>query len=334
MNSSNLPLVTICVPTFNSESSIEKTLLSLANQTYKNIKIKVFDNASTDRTEQIVKKLIVKNPTIEYYRLEKNIGAEGNFTKCIQASEGDFSGVYHADDIYYPDMISSQVDYFLANPTVVAVGVHAHTIDSAGNVFGSRFLPKEISNSTMNLNYSRFRTLTFNYGNFVTCPSVLVRTWCFLEHIKEWRGSKYKTSADLDVWMRLAKLGDIAIINRELMGYRVGIESYSFRIAKVRTTEHDLFLVLRDHLKGVDQYDFNAFHFLEVKDIALRSLNIIRSKNKVDDFPNVEVNWPIVIRSMFNSYWHFKMFFSILGIFIIRDFFSLSVRKLVFKNNG
>ena len=48
------PLVSICIPVFNGEKTIAKTIDSLINQTYKNIEIIVIDNCSSDATVKIV----------------------------------------------------------------------------------------------------------------------------------------------------------------------------------------------------------------------------------------------------------------------------------------
>lgn len=56
MNSKTL--VSIIIPTRNSERTIEKCLKNIKNQTYKNIEIIVVDNNSTDRTRDIAKKFI------------------------------------------------------------------------------------------------------------------------------------------------------------------------------------------------------------------------------------------------------------------------------------
>jgi len=50
---SNDPLVSIIVPTYNSQNTLEKCLTSIRNQTYKNIQTIVVDNGSTDRTVEI-----------------------------------------------------------------------------------------------------------------------------------------------------------------------------------------------------------------------------------------------------------------------------------------
>lgn len=50
---SNDPLVSIIVPTYNSQNTLEKCLTSIRNQTYKNIQTIVVDNGSTDKTVEI-----------------------------------------------------------------------------------------------------------------------------------------------------------------------------------------------------------------------------------------------------------------------------------------
>ena len=49
-----LPLVSICIPTYNSEKYIEQMLTTISNQTYKNIEVIISDNFSTDKTFDIL----------------------------------------------------------------------------------------------------------------------------------------------------------------------------------------------------------------------------------------------------------------------------------------
>ncbi len=51
-----MPLVSVIIPTYNSEKTIGECLESIKNQTYKNIEIIVVDKGSTDRTVEIAKK--------------------------------------------------------------------------------------------------------------------------------------------------------------------------------------------------------------------------------------------------------------------------------------
>ncbi len=50
------PLVSICIPVFNGEKTIAKTIDSILHQTYKNIEIFVVDNCSTDSAQNATAK--------------------------------------------------------------------------------------------------------------------------------------------------------------------------------------------------------------------------------------------------------------------------------------
>ena len=52
----NKPLVSVVIPTYNSEKYIERCLRSIKNQTYKNIEIIIVDKFSTDKTVDIAER--------------------------------------------------------------------------------------------------------------------------------------------------------------------------------------------------------------------------------------------------------------------------------------
>ncbi len=302
--------VCLCIPLYNGETTIAATLDSLLAQTYPASKIKIFDNQSTDRSVEIVKNIAQKNPTIELIINEKNVGAEGNFTLCLQAAEGDYCAIVHADDIYHQDYIKRSVESLDNKPDAVASFCHANEIDGEGMIIGERFKPHELLQESK-LNLQNLKKLVYRYGNFITCPSVMARSDIYREKIKTWNGQQYKSSADLDVWMRLASLGALIAIPEPLINYRVAEASHSFRIAKKRITKHDLFLVLDQYRDSAVEDDYK---FLMLKDQALRSLNIIRNKQSNPYPVEQPFDLILVLRKMFQSKWHLKFGVSILGI--------------------
>lgn len=312
--------VVICIPAYNAEETISRTLDTLVVQDFPIYKIKVFDNNSTDNTVKIIREYEAKYPFIELDINEENLGGEGNFTRCIQHAEGDYTALLHSDDLYETDFISKSVAALEANPGSVATFCGAYEINSNELVTGVRFYPPELQNSDVSvLSLNNLLSLSFKYSNFITCPSVVVKSWVYSEKIKNWNGVVYKTSADLDVWLRLAELGSIIGIQKKLMRYRVAEASYSFRVAKKRITRHDLFLVL-DHYKKIYQKkistsDETNYIFLNLKDQALRSLNIIRNKKREEKFPiEVPFDFLLVIKKMLSSKWHFKFGISVIVI--------------------
>lgn len=320
--------VTLCIPLYNAESTIGKTLESLLSQDYPPYKIKVFDNQSTDRSVEIVREYANNNSIIELTINPENLGAEGNFTRCIQAAEGDYCALVHSDDIYEHDFITISVKALEFFPSCVASFSHAKEIDEKGRVIGERFYPRELARNEISiLTKDQLYKYIYRYGNFITCPSVMVRTKAYLKVIKYWDGEHYKSSADLDVWLRLIEVGNIAAIRKPLIRYRIAEVSHSFRIAKKRITPHDLFLVLshyKKNLKGQGKRLKDDYRFLMMKDQAIRTLNIIRTKNKEVSFPNNENFYlSLVLKKMFHSKWHFKFGAGIIAIKILSLFLIL-----------
>ncbi|WP_419535977.1 glycosyltransferase family 2 protein [Endozoicomonas sp.] len=81
------PMVTIITAVFNGERFIEETILSVINQTYRNIEYIVIDGGSTDSTVNIIKKY---ENYISYWVSEKDGGISDAFNKGILASSGDY----------------------------------------------------------------------------------------------------------------------------------------------------------------------------------------------------------------------------------------------------
>jgi len=101
--SAKQPLVSVIIPTRNSEATIEKCLRSIKKQSYDNIKIIVVDNYSGDKTRQIAKKygakIYLKGPERS---AQVNFGAEKSSGKYIYRVDSDF--------VLQPDVIREAVE--------------------------------------------------------------------------------------------------------------------------------------------------------------------------------------------------------------------------------
>lgn len=283
MKDEDRPLVCICIPNYNNEKTIAETLDSLLNQTYQNMIIKIFDNASTDDSMKILREYEAKYPHIQVFQNEINIGGEANFTKCIEGMEGEYSAIYHADDVYMPTIVEEEVKALQNNENLVAVSVNAYKIDENSNYEGDLYkLPNEMLQSELYIFKSQIELLktTLMYGNLIICPSVMGKTTIYQEKIKEWNGTVYKTSADLDVWLRFSEFGEFGYITtKPLMSYRVSTSSYSYNLARVRTNRHDFFLVVDEYFNKykyrLEKVYRKYYKFQNFKDNINTSINLI-----------------------------------------------------------
>jgi glycosyltransferase involved in cell wall biosynthesis len=113
------PLVSIIVTTFNSKRFIENCLYSLINQTYSNIEIIVIDDASSDDTVHIVRKLMKKDKRIKYYKLKYNVGTYAAKNIAINYANGEFVTCHDSDDFAHPEKIEKQVRPLIRYPWLV-----------------------------------------------------------------------------------------------------------------------------------------------------------------------------------------------------------------------
>lgn len=281
-----MPKVTICIPHYNNKNTIKETLDSLLKQDYTNIEIKIFDNASTDGSLEILHDYEHKYENIQVFENEVNIGGEANFTKCIENLEGEYGAIFHADDLYSKEMVSKQVEFLEKNRDCSAVATHAYTIDEKANKIGFRPLPEEYSINEFNILGEQFEFFQsiLKYANFITCPSVMARTKIYKNNIKLWNGKDFQTSADLDVWLRLSAYGKFGLISKPIMSYRESIASYSYRDTRTRVIKNNMFLVIEYYLseyKGkLHKIDRARYAFLLFKDNINRTINeVIKGEN-------------------------------------------------------
>lgn len=69
------PLISVIIPSYNCAGTIQDAVLSMINQTYKNIEIVIVDDNSTDNTQEIVAGLTKKYSNIFYHKINE----EDNF---------------------------------------------------------------------------------------------------------------------------------------------------------------------------------------------------------------------------------------------------------------
>ncbi len=304
-------LVCICIPCFNNELTIADTLDSIVNQSYSKMTIKVFDNASSDNTRDIVQKFIERDDRVALYTREHTVSGEENFNTCIGAAEGDYCAIFHSDDIYEPTIIAEQVDYLSRKGQALAVSTHASLIDEHSKQTGERMVPPELLKyNEWELDRATLINLSFKYGNIITCPSVLFRTEILKNHIKGFNGKDFQSSADLDVWFRITEKGTLGYINKPLIRYRISAVSYTYNMVRARIKDHDLFLVLDNLLGNCDlppefcKELFRYRNFLLMKDRANTNLNRLILRRS--DFQNIDISGNI--KFLFESRFHVKFF--------------------------
>lgn len=109
------PLISIVTVSFNAVQTIERTILSVINQTYENIEYIIIDGGSTDGTVDVIKKYA---DCITYWVSESDKGIYDAMNKGISHATGDFIGIINSDDWYADDALQIIADGVCFNPDV------------------------------------------------------------------------------------------------------------------------------------------------------------------------------------------------------------------------
>ena len=135
------PLLTIGVPVFNAERHLRGALDSIQSQTFEEFEVIISDNTSTDRTEEIARSYVHRDPRFRYRRNRANLGAARNYNLLFRESSTPYFKWMPHDDIMAPTYLSQCVAALDRDPTAVVATSRVTLIDEDGTPadFGRRF---------------------------------------------------------------------------------------------------------------------------------------------------------------------------------------------------
>ncbi|WP_213287226.1 glycosyltransferase family A protein [Bradyrhizobium sp. sGM-13] len=113
------PLVTVVMCVYNAGRYLRPSLLSIIDQTYKNLDILIIDDGSTDGCFSSVQDLLVDKRVRVIH--QANSGKPVAVNRALDRIRGEFFAIQDADDISYPTRIERQVRALLNNPHLAAV---------------------------------------------------------------------------------------------------------------------------------------------------------------------------------------------------------------------
>jgi GT2 family glycosyltransferase len=147
------PKVVVGIVTYNRSNLLSKSIDSILEQQYSNLLIVVFDNASSDDTQQVLKSY----STIINYKSEDRVNIVDAKNHLMSTYDGDyFMGIDDDAWTLQNDIISTSVDFLEKNKDVAAIGLDILTPHNHQSVFQQK--------------------VPFQKGNFVGCGCVLRKT--------------------------------------------------------------------------------------------------------------------------------------------------------------
>lgn len=163
--------VSVIVPAYNAEKTVEKALRSLIDQTFKDIEIIIIDDGSKDKTREIISSFAAKDNRIKLILKDVNEGLSAARNSGIKIANGDYIGYLDSDDWCEKDMFEKL--YNGANDAdVVVSGFYHDSLADDGSLVvqtedrmtesASTFDKKEIVKWAAKLDSMRIFAFTWN----------------------------------------------------------------------------------------------------------------------------------------------------------------------------
>lgn len=207
-----MPKVSVILSAYNAEKYIAMAVESILKQTFGDFEFFIVNDASTDRTSEIIKSF-TDSRIISINNME-NLGVAVSANICMDAAKGEYIARMDADDISFSHRFELQVNLLDNNPKVGICGAWLRTIGSGKNYTEKYAVSsKEI----------KFRMLL---ENPFAQPVIMLRKSFFDKYGLRYVSS-YFPSEDYELWARAISFFDGANIPEVLLNYRIHPENAS-----------------------------------------------------------------------------------------------------------
>ena len=203
------PLVTIAISCYNHEHYISSSILSVLQQSYKNIELLIFDDGSKDKSVDIIGEL-QKNHQF-HFDAQENIGLNNTLNKALAMAKGKYFVPFGSDDIMLLDRIEKQVSYMEENPDISICAGNILKIDEHGQICKKQKI--------FPAHHQDFEKIYTSRGSSAPAPTLFFRT-----ELTRKAGGFHPKIALEDLYIKLKitqEFGILGVMNDLLAYYRI-----------------------------------------------------------------------------------------------------------------
>ena len=214
--------LTVVIPTYNRANYLKEAIQGILNQSFKDFKLIILDNASSDNTTDIVKTF--KDERISYIKNEKNIGMISNLNKAIEICETEYLIICHDDDIAEDTLLEKELNIIDSDPDISIVASNVKLIDGKGIIKKERVVKLHEDKIFNQKEYIKALILK---GNFLCFPTVMFRLKVLKDNNLRFR-EEVGPACDAYLWLELNLLPfKFYLISEPLYRYRMHSEQIS-----------------------------------------------------------------------------------------------------------
>ena len=225
---------------FNAQEWIVELLISIGNQSYRNIEIIVVNDGSTDSSMELVAIFSKKNPRINLRLIDQeNSGVSAARNEGVRNSNGELIAFVDSDDIWIREKLEHQVREVVVSSASAVACSYAIFDDSNLTIL-------DIVHPDWSIGGVRNWLLFRSYGGLLSSSLMMTkeafnRTGPFKVELS--------LSADIEFAWRLLKVTPVKLIKKPLVGYRLR-PNQMHRFPTLLLTEAQRMLVIVDLLQG------------------------------------------------------------------------------------
>lgn len=114
----NTPHIVTIIPTYRRPKLLRRAIRSVLAQTYPHFEVRVYDNASSDETAEVVAELAALDSRVKYHCHAENIGMVANFNYGLERVDTPYFSVLSDDDVLLPNFYETTLPAFDKYPDI------------------------------------------------------------------------------------------------------------------------------------------------------------------------------------------------------------------------
>lgn len=115
------PSIDVVVPNYNYGAYLEECVRSVLMQPVEGLRVHIIDNASTDNSAQIARKLAAEDRRVSHDLRPVNLGGQASFNAALDWASAEYTMIVCSDDLLVPNVLGMAVDFLRRHPDVVFV---------------------------------------------------------------------------------------------------------------------------------------------------------------------------------------------------------------------
>ncbi|CAH6902813.1 putative Uncharacterized glycosyltransferase HI_0868 [Vibrio chagasii] len=208
--------ISVVVPCYNSEETIERALESIATQSCKVDEVIIVDDASEDQSQYVINNWISNykgGSVIKFFINRVNSGVSASRNLGISEASCDLIAFLDSDDAWHSDKVKRQVSLFSADPLLYLCFHRSENLSGQINVINT------INHSQKEEVLTKYRLLI---KNVIPTRSVMMRNDKFFKF-----NETMSYSEDYDFWLRVCLSGKKIINMNTTLAYSFEDEYHS-----------------------------------------------------------------------------------------------------------